>query len=442
MSDESKKPELRIVGKDEDNGVSEIPDEEGNEAAEAGKLRIGRFFKNLAESREDSPRKLSVVSLSVIIVIILAVVYIIADLSTGGMLYTANGKVVSAVYGGAAEKFSVNTDSDLVYAFIPYGNAYAILTDNGVTYISSSGSVTASQQITYSSAGIDTEDSRAIIYDRGYSSYSLHQNESMYSQQETEGKIIDAAISGKKNYAIVCRNEKSETVLYGMNESGKVIYQWNCPDGYISDVTLNKSGGIACASVIDSKNAVLYSKVYVLDFEYDSAYAEFEYTDETVIGTKFLSDRKIQVITDKRVYLISGRDQSIVYEYGSADVYYTDFSDKFTAVVTKDYSHDDTYNLTLLGKSGKVRFTVPVYGKIRGISVNNKSVAILFTDKTETYSKSGKLVGITDNINHYDDIVLNGNYLYVLSSDSVKKIPAYGSSTYNNDTPVEDETTW
>ena len=37
MSDESKKPELRIVGKDEDNGVSEIPDEEGNEAAEAGR---------------------------------------------------------------------------------------------------------------------------------------------------------------------------------------------------------------------------------------------------------------------------------------------------------------------------------------------------------------------------------------------------------------------
>lgn len=426
MSDENKKPELRIVGK-EDDAVSEVESDNEVSAVESGKMKLSDFFRKLSSMREDNPEKMSFISMGIIVAVILAVVFIVSDFATGGLLYTAQGKIVSAVYGGAAEKFSVNTDSDNVFDFFRYDDAYAILTDNGITYINATGSVSASQQITYSIPGLSSSGSRILIYDRSNNSYSLHQNESMFSQQTVEGKIIDAAISSRKNYAVVCRNEKSETVLYGMNEKGGIIYQWNCPDGYISDVALNKSGGKACSTVIDAKNAVLFSKVYILDFEYDSAYAEFEYTDETVIGTKFLSDRKIQVVTDKRVYLINGREQSIVYEYGSADIMFTDMSNKYIAVVTKDYSHDDTYNLSLFGKNGKCRFTTQIHGKIRAMSVNDKSVAVLYADKTETYSKSGKLVGLTDNINHYDDIVINGNYLYVLSSDAVRKIPAYGS---------------
>ena len=438
MSDENKKPELHIVHKD-DEEIREVGADNEYSAVETGKLQISAVFKKFLSAREESTGKLSFISMGIIVAVILAVVFIVSDLASGGFLYTAQGKIASAVYGGAAEKFSVTTDSDNVYSFFSHDDAYAILTDNGITYINATGSVSASQQITYSIPGVASSGSRIIIYDRSNNSYSLHQNESMFSQQTVEGKIIDAAISERKNYAVVCRNDKSETVLYGMNEKGKVIYQWNCPDGYISDITLNKSGGKACASVIDAENAVLFSKVYILDFEYDSAYAEFVYTDETVIGTKFLSDRKVQVITDKRVYLINGRDQSIVYEYGSADVMFTDMSNKYVAVVTKDYSHDDTYNLSLFGKTGKCRYTTQIHGKIRAMSVNDKSVAVLYSDKTETYSKSGNLVGFTDNINHYDDIVINGNYLYVLSSDAVRKIPAYGNGRAQEEL-VEDVT--
>ncbi len=434
MSDNNKKPELHVV---RDDGITDISDESFSDRIDNGKRRAGRTLAGILNQRNDENKRLSTVSLVLIAVAVLAVVYIISDFATGGLLYSVQGKIVSTVYGGAAEKFSVGTGGDTVYDFFLYDDAYAILTENGITYVNASGSVSASQQITYSSPGVASESSRVIIYDTGNNSYSLHQNESMYSQQKTEGKIIDAAISGRKNYALAVRDEKANTVLYGMDETGKIIYQWNCPDGYISDVVLNKSGSKACVTVIDSVNAVLCSTVYILDFEYDSAYAVFEYTDETVIGTKFLSGRKIQVVTDKNVYLISGKEQNKVFEYTSSDVCLTDMSDKYVALVTKDYSHDDTYNLTLFGKSGKPRYTVTVSGKLKDLSVSDKSVALLFTDKAETYSNRGKLVGCITDINRYDSVILNGNYLYVLSSDTVRKIPAYASASYN--TVVEDE---
>lgn len=434
MSEENNKPELHVV---RDDGIEDISDDSFSEKIENGKLRAERTFDNILNMKNDENRKLSTVSLVIIAVVVLALVYIISDFATGGVLYSVQGKISSTVYGSAAEKFSVSTGGDTVYDFFPYDDAYAILTENGISYVNASGSVSASQQITYSSPGLVSASSRVLIYDRGNNSYSLHLNESMYSQQKTEGKIIDAAISSRKNYALAVRDHKSGTILYGMDETGKLIYQWNCPDGYISDVVLDKSGGKACVTVIDSVNAVLCSTIYILDFEYDSAYAAFEYTDETVIGTKFLSGRKIQVITDKNVYLISGKEQSIVYEYSSSDVCFTDMSERYVALVTKDYSHDDTYNLTLFGKNGKPRFTVTVTGKLKDISVSDKSVALLFTDKAETYSNRGKLVGSITDINRFDNVIFKGNYLYVLSSDSVKKLPAYASTSYS--TQIEDE---
>ncbi len=433
---ENNKPELHIV---KDDGIEDISEDTLSERIDNSKRRAGRTLNSILGQRDNETGRISTVSLILIAVAVLVCVYLVSDFATGGLLYCVQGKISSSVYGGAAEKFSVGTGGDTVYDFFPYDDAYAILTENGITYVNASGSVSASQQITYSSPDIAASSSRVLIYDKGNNSYSLHQNEAMYSQQKTEGKIIDAAISSRRNYAVAVRDQKSNTALYGMDETGKIIYQWNCPDGYISDVSLNKSGGKACVTVIDSVNAVLCSTVYILDFEYDSAYAVFEYTDETVTGTKFLSDRKIQVITDKNVYLISGREQEIVYEFSSQDICFVDMSDRYIALVTKDYSHDDTYNLTLFGKSGKPRCTVTVNGKLKDISVSDKSVSLLYTDKAETYSNRGKLVGCITDINRYDNVILNGNYLYVLSSDSVKKLPAYASGSYENTVP-EDET--
>ena len=244
-------------------------------------------------------------------------------------------------------------------------------------------------------------------------------------------------MSEKNNYAVAVKDEKAKSVLYGYDARGNVIYQWNCPKGYISDIAITPSGGKVAVTVIDAVNAVICSSVYILDFEYDSAYAQFDYNGETVIGTKFLSNSKVQIVTDKNVYCISGKEQQVVYEYSTADISYCDFSDRYTAVITKEYTSDDSYILTLFGKNGKVKTSVLLEGKVRGLTVSDKSIAVLFGDKTETYSSRGKLVGCVDNINHYDDIVLIGNYVYVLSSESVKKYPAYG--TVENIT-IEEET--
>ncbi len=436
--EEDKIVELKEASKrkDEESGITVIPDDSAEKRIDEEKRKIGRAVKKVSGSIDGRKRRISTPAAVIVVILILILVFVIADVQTGGTLATVNGKLVSMFSRGSTEKFSVAIDGDTVYRFEAYDNGFTLLTENGIAYYSSSGKMTGKQQFTYSSPSMSLSGSRALIFDRGNTGYSIQNNKTLYSQQTSDKSIIDAAVSSRDNCAIAVREDNAKSILYGYDAKGKIIYQWNCPDGYISDVALYSSGKKAAVTVLDSENAVLSSRVYILDFAYDSEYAVFTYPDETVLGVKFLSGKKLQVISDKRVYLVSGTEQETVLEYNSSEICYTDLSSStFTAVVTDDYSHDDSYVLSVFGKNGKLRFSVPLSGKVEGVAASGKSIAVLFTDKTETYSKRGKLVGRVSDMHHYEDIVINGNYLYVLSSDSVKKFPAYGefSADYHED---------
>ncbi|MCD7828413.1 MAG: DUF5711 family protein [Clostridiales bacterium] len=422
-------------------GTDEIiiePDNREEETAEEDDFEDSVIipFSRSAEKKDNSGNKgkrhFSPIRVVIVIVIIFMIVFVAADVNSGGVFASVNGLITSFFTKGSAENFSASTDADSVYDFRAFDNGYAILTENGISYVNSSGSVSAKQQLTYSVPAMDISGNRVLIYDRGGTSYSLQRNKSLYAQQSAPYSIIDAAVSSKNNYALAVAGDNAKTILYGYDSLGNVIYQWDCPDGYITDITLISGGGKAAAAVINSSNAVLYSSLYILDFEYDTAYADFTYEDETIIGLKFISNTKLLVVTDKYVYLINKKEQEILYDYSSVDICYCDIGNgDYTALITTDHSNDEYYSLTVFGKTGKLLFTADLTGRVRGLSCSDKFVSVLFSDKIETYTRNGSMGGSISGIKYFDGIVASGNYVYVLSSENVKKYPAYGTISYS-----------
>ncbi len=422
---------------DYDDGITRIyPDEKDD-------VKVKKSSKR-KNSKKDKKAPFANNILILTVAVILLLVFLIANGSSGGFVSTVNGKMVAALTKNSTQAFDYSVDAESVYSFSDYNDGFVILTGNGIEFVDSNGKMISRQQYSYGNPGLEQRNNRFMVYNRGDSTYSLMQNTSLYSQQSVNEDIINAAISSKNNYVIaVKRDNNAKSILYGFSGNGKLIYQWNCSIGYIADVAMNDSGSKAAVTVVDAVNAVLCSTVYVLDFEYDTEYAKFDYPDETVLGTKFLSNKKIQVITDKRVYLISSKKQEVVYEFDSSDICYTNIEDgAYTAVVTKSYTLEDSYILSIFNKFGKLKTSVELSGEVCGLDSSGKSIAVLFKDKTETYSSNGKLVGTVTGLHLNEDIIINGNYLYVLSSDSVKKYAAYGNSeaVYDyEDSAQEDE---
>lgn len=361
-------------------------------------------------------------------VIIFLFVFIIADVGAGGFLAEVNGKFISTVTRRSAAKFSVSAGSDGTDAFLPYGSGFAVLSSGGVSYVKSSGKQYAKQQFSYGSPDMSVCGKITLVFDRGNTNYALLSSGSLYSSQSMNNNIIDAAAAKNGNYVITVSGENAKTVLYGFDSTGKTIYQWTCGYGYIAGVAISPSGDKAAVLIVNSENAVLSSKILMFDFDYDTAFAEHNFNDEIVADMKFLSSSKLLIVSEHKVYTASKGEAEEIYNYQGADIAFTDLHDgDFSAVVTDDVSRDDSYTLALFGKNGKLLCTAPLSGKVRGVSSSDKSVSVLFADKTETYSRRGKLVGTVTGLKHYNNIVLNGNYIYLMTSDLIKKYPAYGT---------------
>ncbi len=367
-----------------------------------------------------------------------AIVFFIVNYHAGGFVYTVSGRISSVTHKKSSEKFSVPVDDKTIKAFEPYGDGFVTLSEDGISYINKRGETSFIQQLSYSNPAISICKNNIIAFDRGKTSYTVFKNSNVSLKLSTDENIIDADISSLGDFVIAVRNEKGKNVVYGLDSNGSVIYEWICPNGYITDAAIFKKGEKAAVTVIDSQNAVISSKVYVLDFNYDEAYAEIDFKDETVIGLEFLSKDKLQVITDKGVKLIDKKDSETVYEYKNSKILLSDFNEDRCAVITEDYSGDDRYFLVVFGKDGELKSETPLTGKVKGLSLSEKSETALFSDKIETYSKKGKLTGSLKNMSYYQRVVSNGKFSYVLSSESIKKYPSFNSpgSKVSDDEPV------
>lgn len=428
----------------DDSGITELPDDSGERRKTGIKRKISRAVKKSAVKHDGGyhvKKSFSASSLIIIAAVLFVIIFAAANVNSGGVLATFNGQVSSFFSKKSAENFTYSFSAESVYGFASYDDGFALLTEDGIMYVDSSGEITAKQSLNYGDIAMDINGRKTMLFDRGGTSYSLLYNQSMYFHNNTDDSIIDGAVSGKDNYAVVVREDKTKTSLYVYNKNSGNIYLWRCTDGYISDVSLSPSGKKGAVTVLNSKNAVMSSTVYILDFSYDTEYASFSYQGQAVLGTKFLSEKKVLSVTDEKVYLIDNQEQSEVFSYGDNDIYYCsmDSSSDLTGIITTDYSHDDLYTLTVINSSGKTAYTQGLSGKVRGIDTSDKCAVVLYADKIETYSKGGNLVGTVTGIKYYNDIIVSSNYIYVLSSDSVKKYPAYGEIKAE-DSVIEDQT--
>lgn len=434
MKDTTEKSEKKVAGSKKP--ITVIHSDNAQKHKESAKSVAIKFVKSVMKFKNKLSKRASAAFLICISLIILVLLFVIADVASGGEVSAISSSMASVFRKGSAAKFYGTIDADTVFDFKSSYDGYVYLSENGVTYVSDKGDITARQQLTYSKPAIKLSGNKSLIFDRGGDVYSIFSNKSMTTQRNTDDTIIDGDISKRNNYTIAVRDKKSRSILYGFDEKGKVIYQWNCPNGYINNVIINKSGSTVAASIIDSENAVLTSKLYILDFDYETAYATFDFNDEIILKTVFLSDRKVFIVTDKAVYVTAGRDIKLMHEFGSEDIMFCESLDNsYTAVVTRDYSRDDSYRLLVYSKHGNQKGEAILSGKVRALSVSDKSICVLFDHKIETYSGRAKLVGRVLDVNHYDDIVLNGDYAYILSSNSVKKYPVY---TFRKESVQED----
>jgi hypothetical protein len=108
--------------------------------------------------------RLSVLAYGIIIAIILILVYLIADIATGGFIYTANGRFQSIFDSSSSEDFNFELNANNVYSFDSYSDGFLLLTENGVSFVDKKGNLMSGQQLVYSKPACEHNDTNLPVH--------------------------------------------------------------------------------------------------------------------------------------------------------------------------------------------------------------------------------------------------------------------------------------
>lgn len=201
------------------------------------------------------------------------------------------------------------------------------------------------------------------------------------------------------------------------------VFVWKTAS-YITRVALSPSGRYVAAAVVNNDSGDIYSEVTVFDTKSTEPLFTNRYAGETILSLRFQSNSDILVVTDRSISGITGRDQlafQTEFEYGTlSEVACAENGD--TALILSKVSDGKDY-VILYDKDGDLIQEFPIDSNARGLALSNSTVFVLYEDKLQRLSTSGKNTNPEEAEMQSNSIrvLARGKNAYVLTSEEIQK---------------------
>lgn len=310
------------------------------------------------------------------------------------------------------------------------GSYLAVIEDSTVVYLNKTAKEVLKYDTTYTNPDIKISNGRALIYNRGASSFVVTgQSDLLYSSEETadvfkEG-IITAEIGKNGNFAFATWSDDGVSKFTALNKKLVTEFYYVFGSDRVFYVTLSDSGKYGACAVFGAENASYYSKVYVFDFSKPDPVKVVKYTEETLIRLDFLDNKTLSVVTDakRRVITIADDEEKHLIDYSMHDLKSVDFdeSSKKSAVCYAKYG--STSNVIYgFDKRGKESCCIDSVENVKQIKCNSKRIVVLTDEQILCYSYNGKLKSTIDLSFNVDSIEIDSSaVIYVFSGPNVYK---------------------
>lgn len=310
------------------------------------------------------------------------------------------------------------------------GSYLAVLEDSTVVFLNKSAKEVLKYDTTYTNPDMKISNGRALIYNRGSSSFVVTgQSDLLYGTDETadifkEG-IITAEIGTNGNSVFATWSDDGTSKFTALNKKLVTEFYYVFGSDRVFYVTLSDSGRYGACAVFGAENASYYSKVYVFDFEKPEPVKVVKYTEETLIRLDFLDNKTLSVVTDakRRVITIADEEEKHIIDYSMHDFKSVDFDQvsKRSAICYSKYG--STSNVIIgFDKRGKEVCNIEGIENVKQIKCNSKRIVVLTDEQILCYNYNGKLKSTIDLSFNVDSIEIDSSaVIYVFSGPNVYK---------------------
>ena len=325
---------------------------------------------------------------------------------------------------GEGEGFPTEVAGSTVKQLASMGGDVAFLTDSSFELLNQTANPIINRQHDCTTPALRVSSTRALIYDRGGSNWRVENRRRTLYEKEEEYKIIVADISENDQVVMVTQSGSgylSEMRVYDQNFEEKQ-FNWSSAEGQVVDVAARPDGKGAAAVSLTVEGGQMNSLVNVLDFQTGKT------TPQDLEGVLLLaveySDGRILAVGDTQcISLAQDGSDPKTYSYDGKYLAGYSISPKGgVALALSDHEDLRDSTLVLLDNYLQEESHHNNVGRVRALSYDENVAMLTSSSVTVIRPHDGQTLGTQSISSGAQDILLQGNTLYLQDTDHLNQI--------------------
>ena len=325
---------------------------------------------------------------------------------------------------GEGEGFPTEVAGSTVKQLASMGGDVAFLTDSSFELLNQTANPIVNRQHSCTTPALRVSNTRALIYDRGGSNWRGENRRRTLFEKEEEYKIIAADISENDQIVMVTQSGSgylSEMKVYDQNFEKKQ-FNWSSAEGQVVDVAARPDGKGAAAVSLIVEQGQMNSLINVLDFQTGKA------TPQTLEGVFLLtveySGGRILAMGDSQCVSLA-QDGSDLKTYSYEGKYLAGYSISpkgGVALALSDHEDLRDCTLVLLNNIMQEESHHNNVGRVQALSYDENAAMLASSLVTVIRPHDGQTLGAQQVSSGAQDILLQGNTLYVQDADHLNQM--------------------
>lgn len=305
---------------------------------------------------------------------------------------------------------------------VPVGSSPMLLYEDSSVVLSSSAKEVFSLKLDSSDSRVISKNGRALIYSNSSNDIILQSKTEMLGKLTEEGAVVAAGLSKNGYFATSHATEANQSVLTVYNNRFEKVFQWNCSQERIADISFSSNGKKLAVTAIGAQDAEIYSRLIIFNINSTEPVADINYPGTLFLRVVFTTSDKVIAAGDNRTVVITGKGEAVdelVYpedsilavcsdDNGNTVVFYEEFGGSKTGMVRFSSAGKKTCSAVLEG----IPDCVTVYGG---------KIAVANSQEITVYSSTGKITRTFETANPPSDIFCCSGEIYTVESGTVYK---------------------
>lgn len=305
---------------------------------------------------------------------------------------------------------------------VPMGGGPLVVYDNSTLVMNAVADKMFTMKLEYADSKAVSRNGRAVIFSPSSNEVILQSKTEKLGSITEKNPVTVAAIAQNGGFATSHAADENQSILSVYNNRFKKIFQWNCSQEFITDISLSNNGKKVAIAASGVENAEIYTRILIFDVNSSEPVADIKYSGTMFLRVIYTASNKVIAVGDNKT-VVHNKNGEVIDEHVYSD-------DSLIAVCA-----DDNGNTTVCyeefggSKTGIVRYSdrgkktcsVVIDGLPDCVAAHSGRIAVASGNEITVYSSRGEEVKIIKTESPVVRIFICSGTVYTVEGGSIHK---------------------